>query len=117
MQEELEEMVSEAELVGRLREFLSTSDLNITTTTAVRRKLEEDFGIDLSDRKLFIREQIDIYLQSQVEAQENEENEGGEAEVEEEENEEAAEDSGGTDEGEVESSNGNSAAKRRLVNI
>lgn len=117
MQEELEEMVSEAELVGRLREFLSTSDLNITTTAAVRRKLEEDFGIDLSDRKLFIREQIDIYLQSQVEAQENEENEGGEAEVEEEENEEAAEDSGGTDEGEVESGNGNRAAKRRLVNI
>lgn len=110
-------MVSDSELVGRLREFLSTSDLDTTTTASVRRKLEEDFGIDLSDRKLFIREQIDIYLQSQGEAQENEENEGGEAEVEEEENEEAAEDSGGTDEGEAESGNGNSAAKRRLVNI
>lgn len=64
-------MVSETELVQRLREFLSTSDLNRTTTAIVRRKLEEDFGIDLSDRKAFIREQVDIYLQ---EAQENEEN-------------------------------------------
>lgn len=64
-------MVSETELVQRLREFLSTSDLNQTTTAIVRRKLEEDFGIDLSDRKAFIREQVYIYLQ---EAQENEEN-------------------------------------------
>ncbi|XP_016451335.2 uncharacterized protein LOC107776037 [Nicotiana tabacum] len=58
-------MVSDSELVDRLREFLSTSDLTTTTTTAVRRKLEEDFGIDLSDKKVFIREQVDLYLESQ----------------------------------------------------
>ncbi|KAL3525724.1 hypothetical protein ACH5RR_014096 [Cinchona calisaya] len=62
-------MVTETELVGRLREFLRTSDLNTTTTAIVRRKLEEDFGIDLSDRKAFIGEQVDIYLQTQVQEQ------------------------------------------------
>ncbi|CAK9185432.1 unnamed protein product [Ilex paraguariensis] len=60
-------MVSEEELIGRLREFLSTSDLNTTTTAIVRRKLEQDFGIDLSDKKPFIREQVDLYLQSHLE--------------------------------------------------
>lgn len=67
-------MVSDSELVDRLREFLSTSDLTTTTTTSVRRKLEEDFGIDLSDKKVFIREQVDLYLESQfqLEQQKNE---------------------------------------------
>ncbi|MCD7451259.1 hypothetical protein HAX54_010474 [Datura stramonium] len=70
-------MVSDSELVGRLREFLSTSDLTTTTTSTVRRKLEEDFGIDLSDKKAFIREQVDLYLESQFQLdQENEKNEG-----------------------------------------
>ncbi|XP_059282123.1 upstream activation factor subunit UAF30-like isoform X2 [Lycium ferocissimum] len=58
-------MVSDTELIGRLREFLSTSDLTTTTTATVRRKLEEDFGIDLSDKKGFIREQVDLYLETQ----------------------------------------------------
>ncbi|KAJ8544884.1 hypothetical protein K7X08_017467 [Anisodus acutangulus] len=66
-------MVSDSELVGRLREFLSTSDLTTTTTATVRRNLEEDFGIDLSDKKAFIREQVDLYLESQF--QENDKNE------------------------------------------
>ncbi|MED6167405.1 hypothetical protein PIB30_002376 [Stylosanthes scabra] len=57
-------MVSESELIGRLREFLRSSDLNTTTTATVRRQLEADFGIDLSDRKAFIREQVDLFLQS-----------------------------------------------------
>ncbi|OVA10503.1 SWIB/MDM2 domain [Macleaya cordata] len=43
-------MVSDSELVERLREFLRTSDLNTTTTAIVRRKLEEDFGVDLSNK-------------------------------------------------------------------
>jgi len=69
-------MVSDNELVDRLREFLSTSDLNITTNSDVRRKLEKDFNIDLSDRKVFIREQIDLYLESHYQVnQENENNE------------------------------------------
>ncbi|KAM3342738.1 upstream activation factor subunit spp27 isoform X1 [Capsicum galapagoense] len=68
-----QKMVLDSELIARLRQFLSTSDLTTTTTTAVRRKLEEDFGIDLSDKKAFIREQVDLYLE--------EENEKNEAEM------------------------------------
>ncbi|KAJ4966602.1 hypothetical protein NE237_018451 [Protea cynaroides] len=75
-------MVSDSELVERLHEFLRTSDLNTTTTAIVRRQLEEDFEIDLSDKKAFIREQVDLFLQSQLEkaeeeAQEEEEENAG----------------------------------------
>lgn len=66
-------MVSESELIGRLREFLRSSDLNTTTTATVRRQLENDFGIDLSDRKAFIREQVDLFLQSEHQQDEEEE--------------------------------------------
>ncbi|KAJ9152935.1 hypothetical protein P3X46_026439 [Hevea brasiliensis] len=57
-------MVSDSDLVTRLREILRTSDLDTATAGSVRRKLEEDFGLDLSDRKVFIREQIDLYLET-----------------------------------------------------
>ncbi|KAG7011165.1 UAF30 [Cucurbita argyrosperma subsp. argyrosperma] len=67
-------MVSDSELIDRLREFLRDSDLNITTTAIVRRKLEEYFGVDLSDKKRFIREQVDLFLQTE---HEREEEEGG----------------------------------------
>ncbi|XP_044470012.1 upstream activation factor subunit spp27-like [Mangifera indica] len=60
-------MVSDLELIERLQEFLRNSDLNTTTTGIVRRQLEQDFGVDLSDRKVFIREQVDLFLQSQFE--------------------------------------------------
>ncbi|GLT39041.1 hypothetical protein SLA2020_132490 [Shorea laevis] len=73
-------MVSDSDLIARLREFLRESDLNTTTTAIVRRKLEEDFGVDLSDRKKFIREQVDLYLQTQVGNAEEEEQEEGEEE-------------------------------------
>ncbi|XP_073107915.1 uncharacterized protein [Elaeis guineensis] len=59
-------MVSDSELVERLREFLRASDLSTTTTAIVRRKLEEDFGVDLSDKKAFIREQVDLFLHSEL---------------------------------------------------
>ncbi|XP_022739621.1 upstream activation factor subunit spp27-like [Durio zibethinus] len=68
-------MVSDSELIARLREFLKESDLNTTTTAIVRRRLEEDFGIDLSEKKKFIREQVDVYLQIQFENAEEEEQE------------------------------------------
>ncbi|KAF7828755.1 upstream activation factor subunit spp27-like isoform X1 [Senna tora] len=68
-------MVSESELIGRLREFLRSSDLNTTTTATVRRQLENDFGIDLSDRKAFIREQVDLFLQTEHEREQPEEEE------------------------------------------
>ncbi|KAL6993694.1 hypothetical protein U1Q18_011807 [Sarracenia purpurea var. burkii] len=102
-------MVSDSELVGRLRDFLRTSDLNTTTTAIVRRKLEEDFGIDLSGKKAFIREQVDLYLESQLEkAEGNEEGDSAhdEGEGNEEEEEEEEEDL-------EETSNGKAVAKRR----
>mgnify|MGYP004716929177 CR=1 FL=1 len=55
-------MVSESELVNRLREILRTSDLDIATAGSVRRQLEEEFGVSLHDRKTFISEQIDSFL-------------------------------------------------------
>ena len=67
-------MVSDSELIARLQEFLKNSDLNTTTTGIVRRQLEKDFGVDLTDKKIFIREQVDLFLQSQFE---NDQNDGG----------------------------------------
>ncbi|GAA0154827.1 hypothetical protein Leryth_008236 [Lithospermum erythrorhizon] len=80
-------MASEAELTKRLQEILDTSDLNTTTTTTVRRKLEEHFGIDLSDKKVFIREQIDLFLQTQNQNDAHEAQEQEDVEQEEEEEE------------------------------
>uniref|UniRef100_A0A166AZZ5 DM2 domain-containing protein n=1 Tax=Daucus carota subsp. sativus TaxID=79200 RepID=A0A166AZZ5_DAUCS len=44
-------MVSNSELVKRLHEILSTSDLNTTTTGIVRRKLEEELGVSLPKKQ------------------------------------------------------------------
>ncbi|PIA52336.1 hypothetical protein AQUCO_01000299v1 [Aquilegia coerulea] len=76
-------MVSDSELIDRLREFLRTSDLNTTTTAIVRRKLEEEFQVDLSDRKAFIRTQVDLFLQAQIEKPVEEEEEEAEGDEEE----------------------------------
>lgn len=70
-------MASDSELIDRLREFLRNSDLNTTTNAIVRRRLEEDFGIDLSDKKAFIREQVDLFLQNELQNAEEENEEGG----------------------------------------
>ncbi|XP_024456906.1 protein TRI1 [Populus trichocarpa] len=69
-------MVSDSELTERLKEFLRNADLDKTTTGTVRRKLEEDFAIDLSDKKVFIREQVDLFLQNELDdGQKNGDNE------------------------------------------
>jgi upstream activation factor subunit UAF30 len=69
-------MVSDSELTERLKEFLRNADLDKTTTGTVRRKLEEDFAIDLSDKKVFIREQVDLFLQNELDnGQQNGDNE------------------------------------------
>lgn len=95
-------MVTDAELVSRLHEILSTSDLNTTTNSILRRKLEEELGISLSDKKSFIRQQVDLYLQShlhlqQVEQQQEEEQVEEEAEEEEVEVEEEEEEGSGNE--------------------
>ncbi|RAL46730.1 hypothetical protein DM860_005009 [Cuscuta australis] len=115
-------MVSDEKLVNRLREFLSTSDLNTMTIACLRRQLEKDFGIDLSGRRAFIREQVDLYLE-QVRSQNEEgqpaedmkpeENDGAEesqAEADEESDETQEEDG---DEESNKTGNGKIAAKKR----
>ncbi|XP_010536330.1 PREDICTED: synaptonemal complex protein 1 isoform X5 [Tarenaya hassleriana] len=57
-------MVSDSDLATRLREILRSSDLDTATPASVRRQLEADFGVDLTERKGFIREQIDAFLES-----------------------------------------------------
>lgn len=119
-----EKMVSDSELVARLHEFLRSSDLNTTTTAIVRRKLEEDFGIDLSGKKAFIREHVDLFLQSQLEKAEEDEGDGGEEEEEEHKSNVKSEGSNGSDskdendddddeEEEVEESSNGKGAKKR----
>ncbi|KAM0057921.1 putative transcription regulator SWI/SNF-BAF60b family [Helianthus debilis subsp. tardiflorus] len=81
-------MLSDADLTGRLRQLLTTSDLNTTTTASIRRTLEQEFGVDLTDKKAFIRQQIDLYLETQ---QQNEEDNNEEEEEQDEVEEEAEE--------------------------
>ncbi|CAA0807564.1 SWIB complex BAF60b domain-containing protein [Striga hermonthica] len=56
-------MVSDSSLIDRLREILRDSDLETATAASVRRRLEEEFSLDLYGRRAFIREQIDLFLQ------------------------------------------------------
>ncbi|KAK6136848.1 hypothetical protein DH2020_029403 [Rehmannia glutinosa] len=55
-------MVSDSQLVNRLQEILRASDLETTTAAGVRRRLEEEFFVDLYGRRAFVREQIDLFL-------------------------------------------------------
>ncbi|XP_076887208.1 uncharacterized protein LOC143537296 isoform X2 [Bidens hawaiensis] len=57
-------MLTDSELLKHLHDVLRTSDLDTATGATVRRRLEQELGIDLSDRKPYIRQQIDLYLQS-----------------------------------------------------
>jgi hypothetical protein len=82
-------MVSDADIVRRLTSVLKTADLATTTTAAIRQHLENELGVDLSDKKAFIRQQVDLYLQQQVqEDKEKEEEEEAQGEEEEEEQQE-----------------------------
>ncbi|KAG8368319.1 hypothetical protein BUALT_Bualt15G0033200 [Buddleja alternifolia] len=87
-------MVSDAELVERLREILRNADLETTTATTVRRRLEEEFAVDLNGRRAFIRDQIDLFLQDNAAEgqEEGDENDQNDAVLEELENEDAQED-------------------------
>ncbi|KAI7746318.1 hypothetical protein M8C21_014134 [Ambrosia artemisiifolia] len=88
-------MVPDSDLIERLQHILSTSDFTTTTTASIRRQLELEFGTDLTDKKAFIRQQIDLFIQNQQPNEEdNEANEedaededGVEVEVEEDEEE------------------------------
>ncbi|KAJ0726847.1 putative transcription regulator SWI/SNF-BAF60b family [Helianthus annuus] len=81
-------MLSDADLTGQLWQLLTTSDLNTTTTASIRRMLEQEFGVDLTNKKAFIRQQIDLFLETQ---QQNEEGNNEEEEEQDEVEEEAEE--------------------------
>ncbi|XP_023645126.1 protein TRI1 isoform X2 [Capsella rubella] len=57
-------MVSDSDLVTQLREILRSSDLETTTPASIRRQLEAYFGVELTDKKAFVREQIDAFLET-----------------------------------------------------
>ncbi|MBA0586672.1 hypothetical protein Gorai_017405 [Gossypium raimondii] len=103
-------MVSDSDLVARLREILRDSDLDTATAGSVRKQLEKDFGIDLSDRKSFVRDQIDIFLET---LNQDNEKEGEEEQAPESENEELQEEN--DDEEEEESKGGGSQNTRQQV--
>lgn len=84
-------MASDEELVSALRDFLRSSDLSTTTTAIVRRRLEQQFSVDLSDRKSFIREQVDLFLQSGELGNDQNDDNGSQDEVENKEDEEEEE--------------------------
>lgn len=52
----------DSDLSDRLRQLLRTCDLRTTTATALSRALEAEFGVDLSDRRAFIRRRIELFL-------------------------------------------------------
>lgn len=58
-------MVSDDQLVTRLKELLAEVDLQTTTEKMLRGRLEQEFNEDFSDRKLLIREVVTKYLESQ----------------------------------------------------
>mgnify|MGYP002775702804 CR=1 FL=1 len=58
-------VITDEQIVQRIVEVLQRADLTTITFAAIRRQLEEDFRIDLAEKKAFIREQVDLYLQLQ----------------------------------------------------
>ncbi|ONK76011.1 uncharacterized protein A4U43_C03F22900 [Asparagus officinalis] len=103
-------MVTDGELVERLR-----------TTASVRRQLEADLDLDLSDKKPFIREQVDLFLRElenenkEEQGEEEEEEENAAKEEEEEEEEEGSEEK--EDEAEEEKSNAGSSSKLGMCTV
>ena len=55
-------VITDEQIVQRIVEVLQRADLTTITFAAIRRQVEEDFRIDLAEKKAFIREQVDLYL-------------------------------------------------------
>lgn len=120
-------MVEDEKIVARLQELLGEVNMTQTSERMLREKLEEEFGVDLSDKKALVRSEVDKYLAehrpppeddkgNDDDAQEGEDEEDGEdaddAEVEEEveENDEEAE---GDEDEEEEGVSSSAGAKRK----
>ncbi|KAJ4845561.1 hypothetical protein Tsubulata_041281, partial [Turnera subulata] len=57
-------MVSEWMVAARLREVLRCSDIDTMTINMLCEKMEEEFGLDFSGRKSFIKDQVIPFLES-----------------------------------------------------
>ncbi|RVW49807.1 hypothetical protein CK203_070025 [Vitis vinifera] len=57
---------SDSDLATRIPLLLHTANFFTTTTSIVFRQLEDYYGVDLSDRKAFIREEIDVFLRRYI---------------------------------------------------
>lgn len=57
-------------LVQRLHRLLESSDLDVTTEKHIRVQLEKEFGIDLSERKKALRQEIQNFLNTRQHVEE-----------------------------------------------
>eukprot|EP00899_Mesostigma_viride_P024238 jgi/Mesvir1/499/Mv11367-RA.1 len=93
--------VTDDVIAKRLRELLETVDLATTTTRALRERLQDDLGVDMSDKKDFIKAGVQAFLDERNAAaeEENSDKEEEDADVKEEAgSEEGAEESSSEEE-------------------
>ncbi|GFR46711.1 hypothetical protein Agub_g8332 [Astrephomene gubernaculifera] len=67
--------VTDEQIIERLRALLAESDLQTTTEKMLRKKLEEEFEMDMLEKKPLIRQEIERYLEEQGGDEESEEDE------------------------------------------
>ncbi|KAG2482997.1 hypothetical protein HYH03_018122 [Edaphochlamys debaryana] len=67
--------VTDQQVITRLRELLGESDLATTTEKMLRKKLEEEFKVDLTEKKPLIRKEVEAYLVEHGGGDEEEEDE------------------------------------------
>ncbi|GLC41854.1 hypothetical protein PLESTM_001258300 [Pleodorina starrii] len=58
--------VTDEQIIERLRVLLGESDLQTTTEKMLRKKLEEEFKLDMAEKKAIIRKEIEKYLEEQA---------------------------------------------------
>lgn len=54
--------LDDAVIIDRLKQMLAEADLNVTTERNLRKKLEEEFGVDLTAKKQLIRGEVGSIL-------------------------------------------------------
>lgn len=64
--------IDDATLIEALREFLKNADMTVTTPKMIRNALSEKFGVDMENKKLFIREQTDLILEEIIPSEKDE---------------------------------------------
>jgi hypothetical protein len=73
-------MPSDEAVVARLRHILGEVDLSVTTEKMIRRRLETEYGMDLSSKKPVVRREIETYLNAQAAGDGGVEGDGGDEE-------------------------------------